>query len=93
MTAKRRTFAVNTEKKQRGRPRGRPFKPGQSGNPAGRPKGSGNKLSEAFLSDFCQLWTEFGFDALRKMATRDPPGFASMAAALIPKQSEPSGPR
>jgi Family of unknown function (DUF5681) len=27
------------------------FKPGQSGNPKGRPKGSRNKLSEEFLAD------------------------------------------
>jgi hypothetical protein len=28
---------------------GRPFKPGQSGNPRRRPKGSRHKLSERFL--------------------------------------------
>ena len=35
------SFADNTEKKQRNLI---PFRPGQSGNPAGRPKGSRNKL-------------------------------------------------
>ncbi|WP_458193262.1 DUF5681 domain-containing protein [Bradyrhizobium sp. UFLA05-153] len=29
-----------------------PWPPGQSGNPAGRPRGSRSKLSESFLSDF-----------------------------------------
>ena len=29
----------------------RPWKPGESGNPAGRPKGSRNKLSEEFIAD------------------------------------------
>ena len=35
--------AVNTAKKQRGRP----FKPGQSGNPAGKPKGARNATTMA----------------------------------------------
>jgi hypothetical protein len=30
---------------------GRPFRPGQSGNPRGRPKGSRHKLSEQFLAE------------------------------------------
>jgi hypothetical protein len=33
----------------------RPFLPGQSGNPRGRPKGSRHKLSEAFLADLAAL--------------------------------------
>jgi hypothetical protein len=68
------------------------FKPGQSGNPAGRPKGSRNKLSEAFISDFCALWAELGADALRRVATDDPASFVRVAASLLPKQFEHSGP-
>ena len=37
------TSADNTAEKQRGRP----FEPGQSGNPNGRPKGSRNRVSHA----------------------------------------------
>src|SRR6266849_6668284 len=37
------TSADNTAEKQRGRP----FEPGQSGNPNGRPKGSRNRVSQA----------------------------------------------
>src|SRR5262245_33082869 len=31
-----------------------PWKPGQSGNPAGRPKGSRNRLSEDFIRAFAE---------------------------------------
>jgi hypothetical protein len=37
------------QKIKKGRPRGCPFKPGQSGNPAGRPPGSRNKITLAVL--------------------------------------------
>ena len=82
----------NTVSKQ-GRLRGlKPLRPGQSGNPAGRPKGSRNKLSEAFLRDFCALWEELGDEALRRMAAEDPSTFVRAAVALIPKHHELSGP-
>lgn len=61
------------------------FKPGQSGNPNGRPKGSRNKLSELFVSDLMALWEQHGRDVL-VACIKDKPGDVLRAvSALVPK--------
>src|SRR5215468_2892278 len=65
-----------------------PWKPGQSGNPKGRPKGSRNKLSEEFFRDLCDAWEAFGKPALETMAMLYPVEFVRLAASLMPKELE-----
>jgi hypothetical protein len=64
------------------------FKPGQSGNPKGRPKGSRNKINEAFLRDFYEAWEAMGRPAGVAAAWTDPVAFVRVAAGLLPKELE-----
>lgn len=54
------------------------------GNP-GRPKGSKNKLTEAFWSDYAAAWETHGQAALEAVATSEPAKFVAVAASLMPK--------
>lgn len=86
--------AENTAPQQQKRVIGRPFQKGQSGNPAGRPKGARQKLGEAFLdallADFQQSLADgtAGVDAIKKMRDEKPNEYAKMIASLLPKEIE-----
>jgi len=63
-----------------------PWKPGQSGNPSGRQKGSRNKLGELFLSDLLDDWSEKGKEALVEMREKDPSAYVRAVASTLPKE-------
>jgi hypothetical protein len=64
---------------------GKPFKKGQSGNPAGRPKGTRNKLAEALLGKLLDDFNEHGEEAIARVRKSDPEGYLKILAALVAK--------
>jgi hypothetical protein len=64
------------------------FKPGQSGNPAGRPKGSRNKVSEKLLEALATDFEAHGKDVIEKVRADRPADYLKIVALLVPKQME-----
>ncbi len=71
------------------------WKPGQSGNPAGRPKGARQKLGDSFLeavlADFTKAVSvdkSLGILAIEAMRDKDPAAYAKMIAGILPKEIE-----
>lgn len=65
-----------------------PFKPGQSGNPAGRPKGARNKLGEAFVQALHDSFQLHGPETIETVRTERPHEYLKVVASLLPKQIE-----
>jgi Family of unknown function (DUF5681) len=68
-----------------------PFEKGQSGNPNGRPKGSRNKLSEAFLQALSADFTAQGTAVIEKVRAEKAHEYLKIVALLVPKQVELDG--
>lgn len=61
------------------------WKPGQSGNPAGRPIGARARISEKLLADLATVWEAHGQSVLERLALTDPGKLAQIAYGLLPR--------
>ena len=68
--------------------RGRPFAPGQSGNPAGRPRGARSKLATEFINALQKDFAENGEAAIEMVRTTKPEAYLKTIAAVLPKVLE-----
>ena len=66
--------------------RGRPFPPGQSGNLAGRPKGSRNRLTDTFLNALTEDFAAHGSGAIAELRRSDVATYLKLIAVLLPKE-------
>ena len=62
------------------------FKPGQSGNPSGRPKGSRHKLGADFLDSLYADFTAHGIEAIAAAREKHPALYLRTIAGLLPKR-------
>jgi hypothetical protein len=66
----------------------KPVKPGEVRNPAGRPKGSRNKLSDAFLQALADDFEAHGKGVVEKVRTERPQDYLKIVASVMPKRME-----
>ena len=61
------------------------WKPGESGNPLGRPLGSRNKLSESVIQDIAADWAIGGAETIARVRVTDPATYFRVVASILPK--------
>ena len=62
------------------------WQPGQSGNPAGRLRGSRNKLSEEVICALLRDFREHGEKAIAKVRRTQPAAYLKILALLVPRE-------
>jgi hypothetical protein len=64
------------------------FRPGQSGNPGGKPVQSRNRITRAFLGALADGFDEHGQSAIVACREQMPARYLAIVASLLPKQLE-----
>ena len=64
-----------------------PFRPGQSGNPFGRPRGARDKLGTAVVQAFAQDFHVHGAKVIAKVRRDRPHDYLKIVASMIPKDA------
>src|SRR5262245_24800026 len=62
------------------------FKPGQSGNPTGRPRGARSRLGERFLEALASDFDQHGVATIEKVRARDPVAYVKVIKDVLPKE-------
>lgn len=63
-----------------------PWKPGESGNPAGKPNGARQRLGEAFLDAMHADFKEYGISAIVRVREDKPNQYLKVIAMILPKE-------
>jgi len=66
-------------------PFGKQFVKGKTGNPAGRPPGSRNKLDEVFVAAIYRAFEEGGDEAIKSVMVSDPAAFLNVVVRILPR--------
>lgn len=64
----------------------KPWVPGESGNPKGRPLGSRNKLSEKFILALHDDFEEHGSAVIQQVRQERPEIYLKVIASLVPRE-------
>ena len=70
----------------------KPFQPGETGNPGGKPVGARNRLTARFLNDLAKHYEDEGHQAIKQLYESNPEGYVKVVAALLPKEVEVTRP-
>ena len=61
------------------------WKPGESGNPGGRPRSSKNRLTENFLRELSVAFEEHGQQCVKRLIDEQPADFLKLIQRLMPR--------